>query len=64
MNRIREMAKEKKIPIMSIVRITKLSRSFIYEVMDGECYPEIRNAWKISKAIGSTPDEVFPDNNY
>jgi len=64
MNRVRELAKDQKKSIMSIVRATKLSRSFIYEVMDKDCFPDIRNAWKIAKAINSTPNEVFPDNNY
>jgi len=61
MNRIRELANQKKISTSEIIKKTGLSKSFIYDVIAENSYPTIPVGWKIARSLGSTLDEVFPD---
>lgn len=60
LNKINEIAKKKNISKMQIVRSTGISRSHLYEIIDGISQPTIPIAWKIAKALDSDISEVFP----
>jgi transcriptional regulator with XRE-family HTH domain len=62
MNKINEIAKKKNISKKQIVRETGISRSFLYEVINGTGFPTIPIAWKIAKSLDSDISEVFPSN--
>lgn len=59
-NNIRKLAKEKGIAIAEIIRISGLSKSFFYEILNGEARPNLENAYKIANALNATVTEVFP----
>ena len=59
MNRIREVADEKKIKIQQIIRETGISKSSIYKVINGEYEPSVTNALKIAKVLDSKVEELF-----
>ena len=63
MNKIRELAEQKKIKVSSIIKTTGLSKSFIYDVINERSFPTVPTGRKIAKSINSTLDEVFPDHN-
>ncbi len=61
-NKIREIANKKNIRISHIISSTKLSKSFVYEVINGTSIPTVPSARLIAKSLNATLDEVFPDN--
>ena len=62
MNRIKEIAEQKNIKISSIIDSTGLSKSFVYDVINGKSYPTIPTGQKIARSLNSTLEEVFPSN--
>ncbi|KJR48426.1 MULTISPECIES: helix-turn-helix transcriptional regulator [Desulfosporosinus] len=60
MNKIREIADVKNMKISEIVRKTKLSKSFVYEIINENSYPTIPTGQKIARALGVTLNDVFP----
>lgn len=60
MNRIDEISKKKNISKMQLARDTGISRSHLYEIINGNSEPKISIAWKIAKALDSDISEVFP----
>lgn len=62
-NRIREICKAKKITISKVIEDTGFAKSYVHSVANGESIPTIKNARKISKVLGSTLEEVFPEEN-
>ena len=53
MNKIKELAKEQDIKISEVIRKTGLSKSYVYDVINGKSTPTIGVAHKISKALKS-----------
>lgn len=62
MNRIKEIADQKGVRISDIIKLTGLSRSFVYDIINENSFPTIPTGQKIASALGSTLDDVFPDN--
>ena len=60
MNKIREIATDKSIKISEIIKMTGLSKSFVYDVISENSCPTIKVGQKISKALNVTLDDVFP----
>ncbi|NMA49762.1 MAG: helix-turn-helix transcriptional regulator [Tissierellia bacterium] len=61
MNKIKELAKEQDIKISEVIRKTGLSKSYVYDVINGKSTPTIGVAQKISKALNANLTDVFPD---
>lgn len=61
MNKIKELAKEQDIKISEVIRKTGLSKSYVYDVINGKSTPTIGVAHKISKALNASLADVFPD---
>ena len=59
-NRIKEIATQKGISIPSLIKSTKLSKSYVYDIVNGKSSPTIPVAQKIAEALGVSLDEVFP----
>lgn len=60
-NNIKEIAHQKSIMISQIISETRLSKSYVYDVINQKSNPTIPVAKKISKALKSGIDEVFPE---
>jgi len=60
MNKIREIATDKSIKISEIIKMTGLSKSFVYDVISENSCPTIKVGQKIAKALNVTLDDVFP----
>ncbi|HHT63797.1 MAG TPA: helix-turn-helix transcriptional regulator [Clostridia bacterium] len=63
MNNIKILAGKKGVKISEIIRLTGLSKSYVYDVINGKSIPTISVAQKISKALGVPMTEVFPDDS-
>ena len=63
MNNIKTLAGKKGVKISEIIRLTGLSKSYVYDVINGKSIPTISVAQKISKALGVPMTEVFPDDS-
>jgi putative transcriptional regulator len=63
MNNIKTLAGKKGVKISEIIRLTGLSKSYVYDVINGKSVPTISVAQKIAKALGVTMTEVFPDDS-
>jgi putative transcriptional regulator len=63
MNNIKTLAGKKGVKISEIIRLTGLSKSYVYDVINGKSVPTISVAQKIAKALGVTMAEVFPDDS-
>jgi len=63
MNNIKELAGEKGIKISEIVQATGLSKSYVYDVINGKSIPTINVAQRIAKALKVSMTEVFPDTS-
>ncbi|MBZ4650925.1 helix-turn-helix transcriptional regulator [Thermosipho sp. (in: thermotogales)] len=61
MNKIKELVEQKNIKVSEIIKKTGLSKSYVYDVINGKSTPTIGVAQKISRALGSSIAEVFPD---
>ena len=62
-NKIKEIANSKGIKIKTILESTGLSKSFFYDVVNGNCSISLENAKKIGGVLGVSLDEMFPDEN-
>ncbi|WP_443660102.1 helix-turn-helix transcriptional regulator [Clostridium algidicarnis] len=60
-NNIRKIIETRDLKVTDLVNETKISKSYFYDVMNGESIPTLSIARKISGAIGYPLDEVFPD---
>ncbi|WP_243447645.1 helix-turn-helix domain-containing protein [Clostridium tetani] len=60
-NNIKKIIKEKNLKITDVINQTELSKSYFYDVMNGNNVPTLTVARKISDAINETLDKVFPD---
>lgn len=63
MNNIKTLAGKKGVKISEIIRLTGLSKSYVYDVINGKSVPTISVAQKIAKALGVTMTDVFPDDS-
>ena len=63
MNNIKTLAGKKGVKISEIIRLTGLSKSYVYDVINGKSVRTISVAQKIAKALGVTMTEVFPDDS-
>ena len=63
MSNIKTLAGKKGVKISEIIRLTGLSKSYVYDVINGKSVPTISVAQKIAKALGVTMAEVFPDDS-
>ena len=63
MNNIKVLAGKKGVKISEIIRLTGLSKSYVYDVINGKSIPTISVAQKIAKALGVPMAEVFPDDS-
>lgn len=61
MNRIREIIEAKNMTIKGTAKAARVSRSYLYELMNGTKTPTISLAKRIAKATKSSLDELFPD---
>jgi putative transcriptional regulator len=59
MNRIREVASEKKIKVEQIIRSTGIAKSSMYQIINDEFEPSVSKALKIAKVLDSTVEELF-----
>jgi putative transcriptional regulator len=62
MNNIKTLARKKGVKISEIIRLTGLSKSYVYDVINGKSIPTISVAQRIAKALGVSMAEVFPDD--
>lgn len=60
MNKIKEIAKSKGITIKNIIDETGISKSYMYDVVNGNSIPTVVMALKISVVLGSKVEELFP----
>jgi putative transcriptional regulator len=58
-NNIRQIIDNKNLKIIDILEQTKLSKSYLYDVMNGLSVPSLVIARKIADALGVTVEEVF-----
>lgn len=63
MNNIKTLAGKKGVKISEIIRLTGLSKSYVYDVINGKSIPTISVAQRIAKALGMPMAEVFPDDS-
>lgn len=59
-NNIKEIAHKKGFKITFLIKKIGLSSSAFYDIVNGKAIPSLLNARKISFALGSSVDEVFP----
>lgn len=64
LNNIRKIIKNKGLKITEVIAQTDLSKSYFYDVMNGESVPTLRVARKIAEVIKEPLDEVFPDDDF
>lgn len=62
-NNIKEILKTKNIKISYAIEETGLSRSYFYDVMNGNSIPSLLVARKIANAIGVRLEELFPNDD-
>lgn len=60
MNQIKRLAQEKGIKISEVINKTGLSKSYVYDVINGKSIPTIGVAQKISNALNASIEEIFP----
>lgn len=60
MNKIREVVKAKHLKIIKVAKAARVSRSHLYDIINGHKNPSMQIAVRIAKATGSTLDELFP----
>ncbi|MBY6881928.1 XRE family transcriptional regulator [Clostridium botulinum] len=60
-NKIKQVIQEKGLKISYIITTTGLAKSSFYEIMNGNSIPGLKNARAISRAVGVSLDELFPD---
>lgn len=63
-NKIKEFLKEKNIKITTVVQEIGLSRSYFYDLMNGESVPSLITARKIADVLDVRLDELFPEENF
>lgn len=61
-NNIRKIIKIKKLKIIDVISNVGISKSYFYDVMNGNSIPTLSVARKISEVIGETLDNVFPND--
>ncbi len=59
MNQIKRFAQEKGIKISEVINKTGLSKSYVYDVINGKSIPTIGVAQKISNALNASIEEIF-----
>ena len=60
-NNLKKIIKKSGVTISHIIKITGISRSAFYEIMNGPAVPSLLNARKICNAVGKTLEQVFPE---
>lgn len=60
MNNIRKVVDEKSLKVACVARTAKISRSHLYDIINGTKNPSIVTARKIARALEATIDELFP----
>lgn len=61
-NNIRKIIKEKQLKIVDIINKSGLSKSYFYDVMNGNSVPTLTMARLIAKVIEAPLENVFPDH--
>ncbi|WP_061342285.1 helix-turn-helix transcriptional regulator [Clostridium botulinum] len=59
-NNIKRLLELKGKSVSDLIKETELSRSFIYDVINGNSVPTVKTARKIADYLDTTIDEVFP----
>ncbi len=62
-NNIRKIVQNKNLKITDLINETKLSKSYFYDVMNGNSVPTLSVARKIAEVIKEPLDEVFPNDD-
>lgn len=60
-NNIRKIIEEKNLKITEVISKAGISKSYLYDVMNCNSIPSLQVARMISKAIGNSLEDVFPD---
>lgn len=63
LNNIRKIISDKGLKITDVISQTELSKSYFYDVMNGESVPTLTVARKIAEVIKEPLDEVFPNDD-
>jgi len=58
-NNIKQTIDDKKLKIIDVLEKTGLSKSYLYDVMNGKCVPSLVIARKIADALGVDIKEIF-----
>lgn len=61
-NNIKKIIKTKKLKITDLINQIELSKSYFYDVMNGNSVPTLTVARKIAEVIGEPLDKVFPND--
>lgn len=61
-NNIRKLIENKDLKFIDVINKIEISKSYFYDVMNGNSVPTLSIARKIAEVIGESLDEVFPDN--
>jgi transcriptional regulator with XRE-family HTH domain len=60
MNNIREVARDKDLKIVHIAKAARVSRSHLYDIINGKKNPTLPLAMRIAQAMDTTLDGLFP----
>jgi len=63
-NNIREVIKYKGLKVTFVIEKVGLSASSFYGIMNGKAVPSLLNARKISEALETSLEELFPNDNF
>lgn len=63
LNNIRKIITSKGLKITDVINQTELSKSYFYDVMNGDSVPTLTVARKIAEVINEPLDKVFPNDD-
>lgn len=63
LNNIRKIISDKRLKVTDVITQTELSKSYFYDVMNGESIPTLKVARRIAEVIKEPLDEVFPNDD-
>ena len=62
-NNIKKTIDDKNLKIVDVLEKTGLSKSYLYDVMNGNSVPSLVNARKIAEALGEELEDVFKNED-
>ncbi|WPC40636.1 helix-turn-helix transcriptional regulator [Clostridium sp. JS66] len=64
LNKIRQAIEEKNLKITNVIRNIRVSKSYFYDVMNGNSIPSLVVARKIAHELKVPLNELFPEQKF